>query len=53
MAILDPTVALSTRQEAFCRHFTVSGNADRTDDPDRQDDDWFDSMEFAPGHDIA
>ena len=29
------------------------GNADRTDDPDRQDGDWFDRMEFAPGHDIA
>ncbi len=27
MAILDPTVALSTRQEAFCRHYAVSGNA--------------------------
>ena len=27
------------------------GNADRTDDPDREEDDWFDSMEFAPGHD--
>ena len=29
------------------------GNADRTDDPDREDDDWFDGMEFAPGHDIS
>ena len=28
-------------------------HADRTDDPDREDDDWFDSMEFAPRHDIA
>ncbi len=27
MSFLDPTVALSTRQEAFRRHFTVSGNA--------------------------
>ena len=26
MPILNPTVSLSTRQEAFCRHF-VSGNA--------------------------
>ena len=25
--MLDATVALSTRQEAFCRHFTASGNA--------------------------
>ncbi len=29
------------------------GNAARTDDPDRQDDDWFADLEFAPGHDIA
>ena len=27
MPIIDPTVALSTRQEAFCRHYAVSGNA--------------------------
>ena len=27
MPILNPTVALSTRQEAFCRHFVASGNA--------------------------
>ena len=27
MSFLDPTVALSSRQEAFCRHFTASGNA--------------------------
>ena len=27
MPIIDPTVALSTRQEAFCRHCTASGNA--------------------------
>ncbi len=53
MPLIDPTVALSTRQEAFCRHFTVSGNADRTDDADRDDGDWFDSMEFAPDHDIS
>ena len=25
--MLDPTVTLSSRQEAFCRHFTASGNA--------------------------
>ena len=23
------------------------------DGPDRQDEDWFDSVEFPPGHDIA
>ncbi len=27
MPIIDPAVALSTRQEAFCRHYAVSGNA--------------------------
>ena len=27
MPVIDPTVALSTRQEAFCRHYAVSGNA--------------------------
>ncbi len=27
MPFLDPTVALSTRQEAFCCHYTASGNA--------------------------
>ena len=27
MPLLDPTVTLSSRQEAFCRHFTASGNA--------------------------
>ncbi len=27
MPIIDPTVALSTRQEAFCRHYAASGNA--------------------------
>ncbi len=27
MPIVDPAVALSTRQEAFCRHYAVSGNA--------------------------
>ncbi len=27
MPLIDPTVALSTRQEAFCRHYAVSGNA--------------------------
>ena len=27
MPIIDPSVALSTRQEAFCRHYAVSGNA--------------------------
>ncbi len=24
MPIIDPTVALSSRQEAFCRHYTAS-----------------------------
>ena len=27
MTFLDPSVTLTTRQEAFCRHFTASGNA--------------------------
>ena len=27
MPIIDPAVALSTRQEAFCRHYAASGNA--------------------------
>ena len=27
MPLLDPTVALSSRQEAFCRHYAASGNA--------------------------
>ena len=27
MPIIQPAVALSTRQEAFCRHYTASGNA--------------------------
>ena len=27
MPIIDPAIALSTRQEAFCRHYTASGNA--------------------------
>ena len=27
MPLLDPAAALSTRQEAFCRHYAVSGNA--------------------------
>ena len=27
MPIIQPAVALSTRQEAFCRHYAVSGNA--------------------------
>ena len=27
MPIIDPTVALAARQEAFCRHYAVSGNA--------------------------
>ena len=27
MPIIDPNVALSSRQEAFCRHYAVSGNA--------------------------
>ncbi len=27
MPLIDPAVALSTRQEAFCRHYAVSGNA--------------------------
>ena len=27
MPIIAPAIALSTRQEAFCRHYTVSGNA--------------------------
>ena len=27
MPIIDPAIALSTRQEAFCRHYAVSGNA--------------------------
>ena len=27
MPLLDPAVALSTRQEAFCRHYAASGNA--------------------------
>ena len=27
MTFLDPTLSLSTRQEAFCRHYTASGNA--------------------------
>ena len=27
MSIIEPAVALSTRQEAFCRHYAASGNA--------------------------
>ncbi len=27
MPIVQPTIALSTRQEAFCRHYAASGNA--------------------------
>ena len=27
MPIIDPAIALSTRQEAFCRHYATSGNA--------------------------
>ena len=27
MPLLDPTLCLSSRQEAFCRHYTASGNA--------------------------
>ena len=27
MPIIDPAIALSTRREAFCRHYTASGNA--------------------------
>ena len=27
MPLIDPAIALSTRQEAFCRHYAVSGNA--------------------------
>ena len=27
MPIIDPDIALSTRQEAFCRHYAASGNA--------------------------
>ena len=27
MPIIDPTIALSSRQEAFCRHYVTSGNA--------------------------
>ena len=27
MPIIDPTIALAARQEAFCRHYAVSGNA--------------------------
>ena len=27
MPIIDPAIALSTRQEAFCRRYAVSGNA--------------------------
>ena len=27
MPIIDPAIALSTRQEAFCRHYAASGNA--------------------------
>ena len=27
MPLIDPALALSTRQEAFCRHYTASGNA--------------------------
>ena len=27
MTFLDPTLSLSSRQEAFCRHYTASGNA--------------------------
>ena len=27
MPLIDPAIALSTRQEAFCRHYTASGNA--------------------------
>ena len=27
MPLIDPAIALPTRQEAFCRHYTVSGNA--------------------------
>ncbi len=49
MPIIQPAVALSTRQAAFCRHYAVSGNADRTGDPDRQGGDWFADLEFAPG----
>ncbi len=30
MSFLDPTVALPSRQEAFCRHFTASGYAERS-----------------------
>ena len=30
MLLIDRAVALSTRQEAFCRHFTVSGYAERS-----------------------
>ena len=26
MPIIDPAIALSTRQEAFCRRYAVSGN---------------------------
>ena len=27
MPIVSPAIVLSTRQEAFCRRYTVSGNA--------------------------
>ena len=51
MPKLDPTVAPSTRQEAFCRHFVASGNAAdaarqagyaERDDGDPRDDDRID-----------
>ena len=59
MPIIDPAIALSTRQEAFCRHYAASGNAA---DAARQagrallerswigDKDWAGDGEFAPGH---
>ena len=62
MPILDPTVAPSTRQEAFCRHFVASGNAadaarqaghTERDDGDPGRTDWPDDAEFAPDHDIS
>ncbi|MCY3755784.1 MAG: hypothetical protein OXG99_17035 [Alphaproteobacteria bacterium] len=46
MPIIQPAVALSTRQEAFCRHYAASGNAA---DAARQTAD----REFVPDHDIS
>ena len=52
MPIIQPAVALSVRQEAFCRHYAVSGNAA---DAARQagysdDEDWDDDEDCAEGN---